>query len=282
MTKIKSKTTVFDGRREANRLITQLKTQSAEIKNPGKLGIVLVGENAGSRIYVNRKLEAAAQIGIKTKLVQLDKFSEPKIKKLLINWAQNEEIAGIMVQLPLPSATLSKTKTLLDLIPPNKDVDGLTSHNLTLINQGRQAFLPATVMAVEHILHQADAFDKWNDRPWAVVGAKGMVGQPLVARLRFLGIKILPLDEGDDLAVLKQAKVVITATGISGLISPETIESGAIVIDVGFPSPDVQFDDLKNKVDFITPVPGGVGPVTVAMLLKNTVQAINETRNKMV
>lgn len=243
------------------------------VKHQPRLGIIMAGETRATLGYIAAKQKAAREINVVTELRAFAEFNFEEIAKQLKAWETDASIDGILVQLPLVGASEQETQELLKLIPKNKDVDGLNPENLAAITEGKQTFLPATVAAVEHILHASSTFVRYGSETWAVVGAKGMVGRSLVDRLSFLKIKVLSLDKDDDLKQLVDCPVVVSCTGVPGIITPEMVRQGAVVIDVGYPTGDVA-DSVKEKAGFITPVPGGVGPITVAMLLKNLSQTV--------
>jgi methylenetetrahydrofolate dehydrogenase (NADP+)/methenyltetrahydrofolate cyclohydrolase len=172
---------------------------------------------------------------------------------------RDKTIHGMMIQLPLPGKLREKTEDILQHIPASRDVDGLRESS---------PFVPATARAVLSILDEAKKHVKVGPDDYVVVvGANGMVGKSVVSELTKAGFEV-----GSELSEAKNAKVLISATGSPGIIGPEHVKKGAIVIDVGSPRGDVAHKVYK-KAGFITPVPGGVGPVTVVSLLENLVEA---------
>lgn len=237
---------VFDGRKFAEKLETELKSRVAELDLKPKLAIVLCGDDPASVKYVEMKSAAAKRVGV-----------EVQIFKKLIEVDQ-DKFEGVMVQLP--------SDENLNLISPEKDVDGLNTSS---------DFVPATVKAIEKILDVAlreldiDIDDKLKI---AIVGAKGNVGRPLLERMQRYGMAVTGFDLGDDLNKLQDFKIVISCTGQKDLIKGEMVKEEFVGIDVGFPESDFA-DGAAAKASFITPVPGGVGPMTVVSLLENVVNA---------
>lgn len=255
---------LFDGKVFAREIERQIKLKLAGGDRKYKLVTFYDPDNTGSRVYTNIKAKKAEELGIEFEKVQCSRFSDQFVSKLK-SWNKNSEVNGIMVQLPI-----SEAEKLISLIDVNKDVDGLKEDSV---------FLPATVKAVMEILNKvantphSNLSPNLGERGWqvkdrmVVVGNKGEVGKRLVKVLGCVG-----MDKDDfDPKVLKKAEVIISATGQNGLIKPEMVKKGVVCIDVGYPKGD--FDpEISKKASFFTPVPGGVGPVTVAMLFANLIR----------
>lgn len=206
-------------------------------------------EDMGSRVYTNIKEKKAKELGILFEKIANYKLQDiNKSKTLVSEYNEDPTVDGIMVQVPMEGQN-----DLIDLIDPEKDVDGLREDS---------SYLPATVMAVVEILKSAGN----TGGEVIVVGNKGQVGKKLTEVLKCGG-----MDKEDwETLRLKNADVIISATGQEGLIKPEMVKNGVICIDVGYPKGDFDFS-VSLKASFFTPVPGGVGPVTVAMLFKNLI-----------
>ncbi len=285
----------FDGKMFAAKIEEELKARVEGMRIKPKLTIVMMGEDEGSRIYVAMKKKVGERVGIGVEVKRVE--SPEGVRGGLKDAGRDGSLAGLMVQLPLLRSTslagqviaLTKEETeeTLRLIPLSKDVDGLNPENLALLQSGepysaygyegaRQAFVPATVKAVEKILDEAFRYtskDIDENLKVAVVGAKGMVGRGVAMRMRRFGMEIGEFESGDDLKELNKYEVVISVVGQAGLINPEMVKDQVIAIDVGFPQGD--FDpEVEGKAEFFTPVPGGVGPVTVVSLLENVVLAV--------
>lgn len=254
-------TIIFDGKELAGKIEADLKERIMELGRKPTLAIVLDNDTEASKKYVQMKQQKAEELGIDVQVFK--KLSE-------VNQA---EFDGVMVQLP--------SNEDLSMIDPEKDVDGLNSEwspapgeSIRSPRGSLSSFVPATVKAIEKILDQALLFtdaDVDDKLTIAVVGVKGKVGAPLVERMKMYGMNVGGFDLDDELN-LKNFKVVISCTGKPGLIKEEMVRGGVIVIDVGYPKGD--FDEkVKDKAIFWTPVPGGVGPMTVFCLLENLVKA---------
>ncbi len=244
---------IFDGRDFARSKEEKLKKDIFHLKEKGitpKMVSILVGEDPASVLYVNLKRKAAERIGA---ILEVKRFGSEVEKGKLMDEIKslnkNKLVHGIMVQLPLPGGLRAHTKEILETIDSNKDVDGLKEKGF---------FLHATAKAIVQIIKLANAD---ISKKVCVIGTEGMVGRSLVRELRRLGY---PMEEKS-----QNADILITATGKAGLIKGDMVKAGAVVIDVGSPKGDVDFESVSKKAAFITPVPGGVGPVTIVSLLDN-------------
>ncbi len=259
---------IFDGRAFANKKIDSLKSKVSALieKNiTPRLVVFLVGEDKASHLYVNLKKTKAEDLGI---VCTVYKFDSDISKTQLINQIKDANrdstIHGIMVQLPLPKNLSKDTDDILNFITKEKDVDGL---------RGDSKFAPAAAVAVTEIVQYAQLqfnFGKYA----AVVGANGRTGRAIVKELTRLSFDVVGLDIKDDLkSGLKNADLIVSATGVPNLITPELIDWDQVVIDLGSPKGDVEFERVKGVANFVTPVPGGVGPVTISALLENLIKA---------
>jgi methylenetetrahydrofolate dehydrogenase (NADP+)/methenyltetrahydrofolate cyclohydrolase len=262
---------VFDGRRFADKKERELKKEVSKLRKNGitpKLVSILIGDNPASVLYTSLKQKAAQRIGAKAQVISLSLRTSPnKIKKMIEQCNNNPTVHGIMVQLPLPKNLKSQTQEILNTIAPQKDVDGLRTDS---------NFVPATVEAVLQIIKQAPLKD--SPCKVVVVGAEGMVGRALVRELRIMNYELREADiNTKDLESLtKTADILVSATGKPGIIKSDMVKEGTVVIDVGSPKGDIDFNEIAKRASFITPVPGGVGPVTIVSLLENLLIA---TRN---
>ena len=261
-------TTIFAGKDFARELEQKTHIKVKRLVEKGvrpKLVSILVGDDPGSVLYTNLKKQAAQRVGIDFETVRypaevpISRLSG-KIKEL----NGDDKVHGIMVQLPLPGKLKSVTEYLVNQIAPKKDVDGLTNDS---------PYISATVKAILEILDQSPIANYLSPKI-CVVGASGAVGNPLVKELKkrysdLVGCNSKTRDLG---AVTKTADVLISAAGVPGLVKADMVKDGAIVIDVGSPKGDVD-PVVLTKASFVTPVPGGVGPVTISCLLENLVSA---------
>lgn len=276
---------LIDGKALAAKIRTEIAAEIAErqklgIKQPG-LAVILVGEDPASTIYVRNKRQACEEVGIKSIYHHLPPtVDEHKLIALINDLNHDPNVSGILLQLPLPEHIDSER--VLEVITPTKDVDGFHPYNLGRLAQRRPLLRPCTpygIMMLLDSIHQV-----YKDRQAVVVGASNVVGRPMALELLLAGSTVTICHRfTKDLSLhVKQADILVSATGRPGIIKGEWIKEGATVIDVGITrlpdgsiTGDVEFDKAREHAAWITPVPGGVGPMTVATLLKNTLIAAN-------
>ena len=275
------KTLVFDGNDFACKKVALVKKI---IKNNPQISkhilrVYLVGNNPASRMYLSLKKKLFLSLEIGFEDIYLSESIMPdKLIKLIGKSNVEEGVGGIVVQLPLPNHwTELEVRNVLDAINPDKDIDCLTSTNQKLLTLNRPKYIPATVKAVLLIL-KSIKIDKNNIGKYitCILGKSDLVGKPLSDLLRSLGGEVISCDEYTSNICEKTRKsdIVISATGVPGLLKKHMVKPGAVIIDVGEPKGDVDFENVKKDAFFITPVPGGVGPVTVVCLLDNFVSSI--------
>lgn len=275
----------FDGKKLALQMTANIaeEVNSALSKGvrPPKLAIVMIGDNKASEKYVKLKQKKALEIGMISEVFAYEGGQLAQAQRQIEMLNVDHEVDGVMVQLPLPER--AATQELVDLISTQKDVDGLTSHNLGLIALGGQGFLPATVRAVVAVL-DAERYEV-KGKDIVIVNNSNLIGLPLALYLSRLGATVQICHEYTENLDSKclQADVIVSATGVKHLIKREMVREGALVIDAGI---DVAEDgsvagDLSPKAyakaGLYTPVPGGVGPLTVASLLVNTFESYKRT-----
>lgn len=251
-------------------------------RSPG-LAVVLVGDNAASRIYVSKKREACEKVGIFSLYHGLpNTVTQNELVNVIHSLNKDERIDGILVQLPLPVHIDSNV--ILEAIDPSKDVDGFHPYNLGRLAQRRPALRPCTPYGIIKLLESIEA--KTYGQHAVVVGASNIVGRPMALELLLAGCTTTICHRfTENLAQhAQQADILIAAIGKPGIIKSEWIKPGAIVIDVGINRlttgqivGDIDFETAVKRTNWITPVPGGVGPMTVTMLLWNTWEAKNLT-----
>lgn len=274
---------IIDGLTVSQNIKESLKT---EIDNLIKSGItpclatILIGEDPPSIIYVNNKQKSANSIGIKTLDYRLDKgVSENELIQIIENLNSDTSVHGILLQLPLPSH-LDQSK-VINKINPTKDVDGLTFVNAGLLMNNQAKLIPCTPLGIMELLNYYDV--ELDGLKVLVINRSNLVGKPLVSLLlkKNATVTIAHTHTKDLTHFSRNADIIITAVGkrTSFILTADMIKEGSIIIDVGTNRidgklcGDVDFDEVKKKAGYVTPVPGGVGPMTICMLLKNTVEA---------
>lgn len=259
-------TIIFNGREFAKKKEKELAEKVTKLKEKGvspKLVSILVGDNPTSALYTSLKKKAAERVGAE---MDIRHFPEEILIEELVNLIsdlnKDTSVHGIMIQLPLPEKLKSDTNKITSKIDPLKDVDGLNE---------KSEFISATVKAIVLIMKEASSYLFDNV---VVVGSTGMVGKPLIKLLKELEYKVTGVDiTTKNLEKrLKKADLIISATGQPGLIKEDMVSDGVVIIDVGSPKADVD-EGVYKKASFYTPVPGGVGPVTIVSLLDNLVIA---------
>ena len=251
------------------------------------LAAVLVGEDPASQVYVRNKERACKRVGIESRLIRMSADSSTQDLLDKVNELnQDSQVSGILVQLPLPDQCDSRE--ILDAINPDKDVDAFHPHNVGLISQGRPRFLPCTPHGIVQMLKRYEI--ETTGKHVCVIGRSDIVGKPMAMMLGHrdpgLGPEManatvtLCHSRTPNLAEMtKQADILIAAIGRANFVTPEMIKPGATVVDVGINRTedglvgDVDFEAAMEVAGFVTPVPGGVGPLTVTMLLENTLTA---------
>ncbi|NNF68113.1 MAG: bifunctional methylenetetrahydrofolate dehydrogenase/methenyltetrahydrofolate cyclohydrolase FolD [Gammaproteobacteria bacterium] len=273
----------IDGKAISGRIRQQLRQRvEARLANgmrrPG-LAVVLLGEDPASQIYVRNKILACAEAGFESRSINLDASTEQSELLALIDELNNDELVdGILVQLPLPAHI--NDDDVIEAISPAKDVDGFHPCNVGLLAQRRPGLRPCTARAVMVLLDEVGA--RYKSGRTVIIGASNIVGRPVALELLIAGATVTVCHRFTKnlQADVERADILIVAAGKPGLVPGEWIKPGAIVIDVGINRlpdgklvGDVQFDTARQRAAHITPVPGGVGPMTVAMLLENTLLA---------
>ena len=274
---------ILDGKSIAMRARAQIKTQIEQRLHDGKrrpgLAVVLVGRDPASQIYVQSKRKACEEVGIASRSLDLPyNISQAELLALIHRLNQDATIDGILVQLPLPPHIDSEA--IIEGIRPDKDVDGFHPYNIGRLAVRLPILRPCTPAGVMTLLRHTELTIRGADA--VVVGASNIVGRPMALELLLAGCSVdichrFTRNLGDHVA---RADILVVAAGKPGLIHGEWIKPGAIVIDVGMNrladgklTGDVQFAAASERASWITPVPGGVGPMTVATLLSNTLYA---------
>lgn len=277
---------ILNGKELALCIREKLKEQINLLPIKPSLAIILVGNNEASEIYVRNKIKASDEIGIETSVHILgDNIQQNELENLIANLNSDKTINGIMVQLPLPKHI--DEQKILKLIDPKKDVDGFHPYNIGLLqNNSEETVVAATPKGIIRLLENANT--DFEGKHALVIGRSQIVGKPIAMLLLNKNCTVtIAHSKTKNLAqLISQADIVVSACGCPKMIKGEWIKDGAIVIDVGINRiegklcGDVDFENAKEKASFITPVPGGVGPMTIAMLLENTYQAFIKQQSK--
>lgn len=270
---------IINGKATAQLIKEMLKSEISALKLKPGLAAILVGENPASKIYISTKEKACAEVGIKFKKFTFrEKVLEEDLITLIKKLNKDKKIHGVLVQLPLPKH-ISEQK-VLDSIKPSKDVDGLGTFNAGKLLLGEKGILPATPKGVMKLLESTGI--ALEGKHAVVLGRSNLVGKPLSLLLQRANCTVTMChSKTTNLSeITKQADLLISAVGKVKTITAEMVKEGALVIDVGINrfenghiTGDVDFEAVKEITSFITPVPGGVGPMTVACLLENVVEA---------
>ena len=290
---------LLDGKKTAKDIKNEIAVEVQKIKdNGGKvphLAAVIVGSNGASLTYVGRKVKSCQQIGFESTLVALpEETTQEQLLAKIKELNEDDDLDGYIVQLPLPKH-IDEQKILM-AIDPDKDVDGFHPANFGKMALDMETFLPATPYGIMELLerYKVDTAGKHT----VVIGRSHIVGRPmsiLMSRKGYPGDSTVTLTHSRTKNIeefTKNADIIITALGVPNYLKADMVKDGVVVIDVGITrvddasSPkgykitgDVDFDGVSKKASFITPVPGGVGPMTIAMLLKNTLLARNMKKN---
>jgi methylenetetrahydrofolate dehydrogenase (NADP+) / methenyltetrahydrofolate cyclohydrolase len=278
---------VIDGRAIAAQVRQDITKKIADYKHtrgkaPG-LAVLLIGDNPASHVYVKNKKKACEQVGIKSEVIIMPATaSQDEVIAQIHSLNANPQIHGILLQLPLPKSMDSAE--IISHIVPHKDVDGLSPNNLGHLFAGRPHLVPCTPLACLHLIESV--VPSLDGKHVVVVGRSLLVGRTTALLMTFKNTTVVQAhSHTHNLAEeCRRADILITAVGNPGLITTDFVKPGAVVIDVGitnvnhpngssFIRGDVDFDEVSKVAGHITPVPGGVGPMTVAYLLKNTLKA---------
>ena len=275
-------TRVIDGAALARRLRSELRERAAQLAAQGcqpGLVAVRVGDDPASKVYVRTKMKASAEVGLHSEHVELPaNTSETDLLDKIEGFNRDPRIHGILVQLPLPPQI--SADRVLRAIAPEKDVDGFHPYNVGLLATGQPRFVPCTPAGVMAMLAAEEI--PLEGREAVVIGRSNIVGKPMALLLLQKGatVTICHSKTQDLAAQTVRADVLVAAVGRPNLVRAEMIKRGAVIIDVGINrrpdgklTGDVAFDSMLGKASLVTPVPGGVGPMTVTMLMANTVRA---------
>ena len=274
---------IIDGKALAASMRGDLKQKVADFEaQTGKkigLAVILVGENPASQVYVRNKIKACEETGIVSHAFYLPATTtQEELDALVVSLAENQDVHGILVQLPLPKG-LNEEKTL-KLIPTEKDVDGFCAENMGKLAMGQETLVACTPHGVMKMLESKNI--PLSGKKAVVVGRSNIVGKPMAMLLTNANATVtLCHSRTENLAeVCREADILVAAIGRPKFITADMVKEGAVVIDVGMDRDengklcgDVDYEGVKEKTSYITPVPGGVGPMTITMLLYNAYTA---------
>ncbi|MFY9462162.1 MAG: bifunctional 5,10-methylenetetrahydrofolate dehydrogenase/5,10-methenyltetrahydrofolate cyclohydrolase [Candidatus Sungiibacteriota bacterium] len=267
---------LLDGKKLSQKILDELKDKIAKTKKQLRLAAVVVGKNPVTGKFIEQKKKTAANIGVAFRVYDFDeKISTNELRKRLADIVHEAKNTGVIIQLPLPAHI--NAQYILNAIPPEKDVDVLSARASGNFYVGKSEVLPPVVGAVKTFFEEYGI--EYKGKNAVVVGAGKLVGKPVAAWLTNEGVVVSVVNEytKDISEFTKKADIIISGAGKSKLITGEMVKDGAIVVDAGTSESegkivgDVDFDSVSAKASYITPVPGGVGPLTVAMLFKNLV-----------
>jgi len=272
---------IIDGKKEAATLREEIKKEINSIKTktnkvPG-LTVILIGEFVPSLIYVRNKEKKSKEVGINSNVIKYPKnVTEEEVLKKISELNKSKDVSGILVQLPLPDQ-INKEK-IINSIDPSKDVDGFNPINVGNLASGNEAIIPCTPLGCLMLLKKIE--NNLSGKHAVIIGRSNLNGKPMAQLLlrENCTVTITHSKTKNLKEECLKADILIAAVGVANLVKKDWVKDGSIVIDVGINKKgnkivgDVSFEEVKNKVKAITPVPGGVGPMTIACLLKNTLK----------
>ncbi|MDO8481177.1 MAG: bifunctional methylenetetrahydrofolate dehydrogenase/methenyltetrahydrofolate cyclohydrolase FolD [Nanoarchaeota archaeon] len=272
------KSQLLDGKNLAARLRQKMKEQVGKMQPKPGLGVVLVGDNPASKVYVEGKIRACEDVGIVSKKILLGKdASESEVIAAVEEMNQDKQVHGFIVQLPLPEQI--DEHLIIDSILSFKDADGFSAVNVGNMFMGRGVLLPATPKGIIRLL--LDAQIPLKGKRAVVLGRSNIVGKPISFLLQQQDCTVTMChSKTENLKnITKEADILVVAIGKPRFVTKDMVKKGAVVVDVGMHRledgtlcGDVDFEKVKKKCSWITPVPGGVGPMTIAMLLENSIE----------
>lgn len=269
---------IIDGKKIASEIRGEIKAELSKINGRPFLATILVGDDPASQVYVSYKEKACNEVGMDNEIFRLDKnISEEKLIEKITELNNDSKVNGILLQLPLPDH-INEKETLLK-ISPDKDVDGLHYLNVGKLHAGFDGYIPCTPNGIISLLKRSNVELEGADV--VVIGRSNLVGKPVARLLEMENATVTVCHSrtrklGE---ITKRADIIVAAVGRAGIIQRDMVKEGAVVIDVGTNRVDgklvgdVDFENVKEVARLITPVPGGVGPMTITMLLWNTMKA---------
>lgn len=291
---------ILDGKKVSNDIKAEIKAEVDKMKERGEkvphLAAVIVGNDGASMTYVGSKVRSCQRVGFESTLVQMPSTtSEQELLRKIEELNQNDDIDGFIVQLPLPEQI--DTQKVIMAVHPDKDVDGFHPTNFGKMALDMSTFIPATPFGILELIERYGV--ETQGKHTVVIGRSHIVGRPmsiLMGRKSFPGNSTVTLTHSrtkNITQITSQADIIISALGVPGFLKAEMVKDDVVIIDVGitrvpdesrekgyYITGDVDFENVSKKASYITPVPGGVGPMTIAMLLKNTLLARERHRSR--
>tara|TARA_B100000963_G_C22567388_1_gene644401 strand:- start:210 stop:1058 length:849 start_codon:yes stop_codon:yes gene_type:complete len=279
---------IIDGKKIAESFIKEVEIETSQLKKKGialKLVVILIGDYLPSKIYVKNKEKKAFQAKINSEIIKYSKeVGEDEILKKIFELNKNPEVTGILVQLPIPDH-INKER-VISAIDPNKDVDGFHPINVGRLASGLDGIVPCTPLGCLFLIKSVEK--NLKSKHAVIIGRSNLNGKPMAQLLlrEDCSVTILHSKSKDLKAECSRADILVAAVGKSNLVKSDWVKKNSIVIDVGINKEgekiigDVDFDEVKKVAKAITPVPGGVGPMTIACLLKNTVKCYKRSNIK--
>ena len=279
---------LIDGKKEAAEIREKLKKEVSQIKKeknqvPG-LTVILIGDLAPSQIYVRMKEKAAIEVGLKSEIIKYhDSIDEKSVLDKISELNKDNSVSGILVQLPLPKHI--DKKKVIETISPNKDVDGFHPHNVGNLSSGYESIVPCTPLGCYLLIKKYEK--NLSGKKAVVIGRSNLNGKPMTQLLlkENCTVTITHSKTKDLKSECLKADIIVAAVGIPELVKGDWVKKDSIVIDVGINKTDkgivgdVAFDEVSKVAKAVTPVPGGVGPMTIACLLKNTISCFKKFSN---
>lgn len=270
---------IIDGKTLAKNLRNNIANEVKQYSRPPGLAVLLVGDDQASQVYVRNKSRACVEVGFYSDQIHKSaNITQEELLSEVQRLNENNNIDGILVQLPLPSHI--DANEIIEAIIPEKDVDGFSSENVGKLSLNKPFISPCTPKGVIKMLDSIKCDLRGKD--CVIIGASNIVGRPMAMEFLNAGatVQVCHKETKDIKQKTKSADIIVAAAGVANLVNSEWVKEGAVIIDVGINrledgsmTGDVDFDDVKDVVSAISPVPGGVGPMTIAVLLENTLRA---------
>jgi len=270
---------ILDGKALSKKIRSEVKIETEKlIQKHGKtphLVVILVGDDAASETYVKSKERSSKKAGIKSTVIKKDSsITEKELISIIKDLNNDDDVHGILLQLPIPKHIDSEK--VINIIDPLKDVDGFSNHHVARLNKGLDALVPCTPLGIMEMFKEYDI--NLEGKHAVVMGRSQIVGKPMASLLLKANatVTVTHSRTKDMKTITKQADILVVAVGKAKMVDESYIKEDAVLIDVGISRidgklyGDIDFEAVKDKASYITPVPGGVGPMTIAMLLKNT------------